>query len=208
MIFEKIDLHINLDLLLQHFKTKVLIHEPVRSDKSFGGWSVLSSDGKYTDGWQPGHRCFIEKDGKQVIDLRQAAKMGIKSPSEYIKPTEICTGYLNEVIEKIKSLGLEPTRARISFLNPNSETEWHRDAPDNMYNVRLHIPLITNAKCSFETDEGGAHLPADGSGYFLRVNRMHKACNKGENIRYHLIMNVIDHKGISKHHQFSLPLAK
>lgn len=204
MIYERLDLKVDLDQLVNHLKTKVFPLEPVRCGSSFGGWAVQSSNGEYTDGWQPGHLCFSNVDGKLVIDYEKVLKIGLKLPSEYIVPTKICTDYLQAVLDQIKNLGFQPTRARISFVNPKTELDWHRDAPDAQYCVRLHIPIITNSHCVFVTEEGVAHLPADGGAYLLRVNRMHKASNMGSEVRYHLIMNVTDHRHISQYHRYPL----
>lgn len=201
MIYEILE-NVKFDVakLTTHLHNHVLTLPPVMQSQHFGGWSVLSSDGSYLDGWHQAHKCYREEQGKTIFDLDKAAQIGLKKTVEYRHPTEICTGYLLEVIEQIRALGLHPSRARISVLRPRSKSSYHRDGQPDEYAVRLHIPIVTNEQCIFHCEQGDAHLPADGSAYFLRVNRMHQVFNHSDFDRYHLIMNVYDLNGVSKHH--------
>jgi hypothetical protein len=103
--------------------------------------------------------------------------------------------------------GLSPRRARIIRLSKGLRSSWHRDGPDNLYFVRLHIPIITNPGCIFEAKDADvtevAHMPADGSSYILRVNRMHRVSNLGTEDRFHLVMDVWDTVGLTQHHRFT-----
>ena len=202
MIYEKLDLKIDIERLRRHLETAVLPLPPVMQGKTFGGWSVLSSDGSYTDGWLYGPQYWEEVDGKLVFNFDKARAAGWKPERAYRKPTEICTGYLAEVIQKIEDAGLHPRRARISVLKADGKPRRHSDGQADEYAVRLHIPIITNPGCVFACDEGNAHLPADGHGYLLAVNRMHQIFNWGDSDRFHLIMNVWDTRKITRWHQF------
>lgn len=200
MIFEKWNTGFDMSLLKNHLETYVLPLEPVAQSASFAGWSVLSSDGSYRDGWHKGHLALTpgKTEEEMVAHIR---RLGGKPIDEYKVPTEICHGYLNEVMEYLISFKLEPRRARIIRLSPRASSIWHRDASDGEYAVRLHVPLITNAGCFFETRGERDHLAADGSSYFLFVNREHRVVNEGDTHRYHLVMDVWDRTGVSHFHR-------
>lgn len=198
MIAEKLDLFVDINNLIQHLKDVVLSKPMVRPSDSFGGWSVLSSNGNYQDGWQPGHLLL-------QADVAEKEKMAIQSTiakkfSDFKIETEICTGYLLNVIHMIRSHNLNPYRARIICLSPGGASVWHRDARDDQYAVRLHIPILTNEGCFFETLEERAHLPADGSSYAIYVNREHRVVNEGKTPRYHLVMNISDDSEVTQFH--------
>ena len=207
MIFEKIEnFQIDIEKLRAHLWNQVVnASDPVMQGPAFGGWSVLSSQGSVEDGWQQGHLCFKEVDGKMVWDEELAKSLGFVPEYEHKNPTPICTGYLAEIMKKIYQMKFNPRRARISILKPKSQTDLHMDAKPGNYAVRLHIPIVTNEKALFCTqDEGDVHLPADGSAYLLRVDRLHQAVNFGDLDRYHLIMQVWDVGQNSKFHQYQI----
>jgi hypothetical protein len=195
MIFEKIDLNIDIETLRNQFLKQVSIHPPVMQSSHFGGWSILSSNGSYTDGWAQGQKNFYNPEKPQVVE---------NIPTQaFFKPTEICTGYILSIMKKVADLGLNPRRARISMLKAGGVSARHRDAADKDYAVRLHIPVITNPDSVFSTDEGEAHFPADGSGYIVRVNRPHQVFNRGQEDRIHIFMDILDNKGITKFHSLT-----
>lgn len=201
MIFEKSDLKFDIDLLQQHLRNHVLDKEISRQSEAFGGWSVLSGNGDFKDGWQKGHLLYkkdVSDDEKQKIRGQITKKF-----SEYTVETEICTGYLLQVIESVREKKLMPYRARIICLTAGQSSIWHSDAPSHIYAVRLHIPILTNEECFFETKEEREHIPADGSAHFVYVNREHRVVNNGKTDRFHLVMDVRDEAGFSRHHRFS-----
>lgn len=204
MIYEKIeDLDIDIDKLRDHLLLNVLPNfEPTMQSTSFGGWSVQSAEGTCDDGWQQGHLCFKEVDGKMVYDYKMAREIKFVPEVKHRKPTPICTGYLAEVMEKISRLRFFPRRARISILTAGGYTDWHMDAKPGTYAVRLHIPIITNPEAVFAVEDGAAHMPADGSAYLVRVDRLHQARNGGKENRYHLIMQVWDSAHVSQNHRY------
>lgn len=202
MVYELWSETFPVEALQEHLKRHVFSLDPIYQSKAFGGWSVLSSNGSYQDGWHMGHQLYVPGLNQEDV-LKNLKASGMKPGSEYVLPTEICQGPMLEVIDKIRSFGLDPRRARVIQLTPGLSSSWHRDAPDHLYAVRLHIPIFTNEGCFFETETERAHLPADGHGYFLYVNRVHRVVNHGTTYRYHLVVDVIDHRGITQFHRYA-----
>lgn len=199
MISEKWNLDLDIDKLVTHLKECVFQVPKTAQSENFGGWSVLSGDGTVQDGWQPGHLLY-RKDLDQ--SLRDEVKSRIKTSfRSYTTETPICTGYLLDIINILRQHELEPHRARIICLKAGRSCVWHRDAGDSDYAVRLHIPIITNKGCFFETRDEREHLPADGSAYFIHVNRDHRVTNEGDEDRHHLVVGIYDHKGVSQFHK-------
>ncbi len=200
MIFEILKTQFDIEKLQRHIYDHVLKLEPVQQSSSFGGWSVFSSNSSYKDGWHMGHK-KLTPDLSLEECMKALASSGAKKGSEYILPTEICHGYLMEVVEKIKGMGFAPQRVRIIKLTAGLASAWHRDMPDNIDCVRLHVPIITNPGCFFEIEGNQAHMPATGDSYLVRVNRLHRVVNRGTKDRYHMVMDIVDHKGISEFHR-------
>ena len=189
-IYHAIATNFDIEKLVEHLKSVVLPLDPQMQAPAFGGWSVLSSNRNYRDGWHRGH-VLIKRDTRIEDLTKNLEQLGAKPCSEYIYPTEICSGYLLEVIDSIKARGFSPRRARIIKLCARSSSAWHRDAPDGFPLVRLHVPIITNPECFFEIEGDRCHLAADGSSYLIRVNRVHRVVNGGDSDRYHLVMDVV-----------------
>lgn len=203
-IYEKLDQQIDIERL----KAQVLdINNripPTMQSSDFGGWSVLTYSGRADDGWEQGHHRFYQDEAGQIkIDVQKMIAERPRLETSHTRPTEICQGYLGEVMEMIAQLGFQPYRARISLLKAGGCTSWHTDSTSDIHRIRLHIPIITNPYCRFETQSepewGAAHFPADGHMYLVPVNRFHRAINYSDKDRYHLIMGVTDTKGVSKH---------
>lgn len=203
MVFEKWNSDFDILALRSHLNDFVYSLEPVYAAENFFGWSVLSSTGSYRDGWAPAYKNITAHSTLRDLE-KHVNDSGLEKISKYTQPTEICHGYLKHVIDKINETGLVPTRARIIRLAKKSESLWHRDSPDAILSVRLHIPIHTNSECYFETEHDRAHMPADGSSYFVKVNRLHRVVNWGDTPRLHLVMDVKDTKGISLNHRQSL----
>jgi hypothetical protein len=217
-IFETWNTRFDIERLRKHLEEHVLPLEIVSQSSSFGGWSVTSRSGSYQDGWYQGHLVLEQQNLSPDEKSRILVENGIYRGGQYL-PTEICHGYLAEVLKTIEDQGLKPERVRIIRLRAEGRSSWHRDAPDEHYAVRLHIPIVTNSGCFFEVSPAGvppyegedherqvkrAHLPADGSAYFLWVNRVHRVVNLGSEHRYHIVMNIRDEGGFTKHHKFPL----
>lgn len=202
MIYEKLNFTFDVEKLKQHLKEYVMDLPITMQSPTFGGWSVTSSNGDFRDGWGQGHLVFKTKEFTNREDLlSELKKHSVLSSHKYCMPTEICHGYLHEVVKDIAARGFQPRRVRIIRLLAQSSSDWHRDHPDQVFGIRLHVPIETNEHCFFECDEGKAHLPADGSAYLLRVNRMHRVYNDGQSSRFHLVMDVDDTMNISLHHR-------
>ena len=190
MIYEKLNLSLDGTKLRKQLEEQVLTVPITMQGPNFGGWSLTSTGGHFSDDWTYG--CFIVNG---AYDLEK-----VKTSN---KPTSLLRDYLKETIQKVSALGLNPLRCRISLLKANSKSVLHRDGADEQYMVRLHIPIVTNEGCAFLADGEAAHLPADGNGYLLSVNRMHQIVNTGSTDRYHLMMDVWDTEGASLHHRYS-----
>lgn len=204
MIAEKLEVRFDIKRLQNYFNTQVKTFEPVFQNEMFGGWSILSTSGDYRDGFQQPHPFYFynQASGKYELDYERAHReIGFTWPEMHVNLTQVGTDYITEVIEIIRRLGLKPHRARWTWIPPNSTTTWHRDVWESSYGVRLHIPVITNPECLFETEEGSVHMPADGSCYLVAVNCLHKAYNHGNEDRVHIIMDVIDDVGLSQYHR-------
>lgn len=203
MVFETLDIKFPVSAFKEHFQKVVLPLPPIMTSPYFGGWSITSSDGSYKDGWTY-EREVAPESANTIEEVREFnKKMNFKGCQAYRTPTEICSPELRGMIEQLNTLGLYPCRVRFTQILPGGDTPLHRDYPKNMYGVRLHIPIITNKECFFECESGKAHLPADGSGYLLKVNQMHRVYNHGPSPRVHIIMDVFDTKNITRFHQFT-----
>jgi len=200
MVYEVIPTKFDVARLRDHLQKHVVSLEPVMQSSSFGGWSVLSSDRSYQDGWFMGHK-VIGRDTPAEELSKKLKELGAKPATEYVYPTEICTDYLLEVIEEIRRMGFAPKRARIIRLTAGLASSWHRDCPEYRQFVRLHVPIITNPGCFFETEEERAHMSANGQSYLVKVNRMHRVVNHGDTDRFHLVMDVVDHNHVSQFHR-------
>ncbi|ARB93265.1 aspartyl/asparaginyl beta-hydroxylase domain-containing protein [Legionella longbeachae] len=205
MIAEKLNIKFDIERIQNYFNKYVKHLEPVQQNEMFGGWSILSTSGDYRDGFQQTEERFYIVDqvsGEYKFDYERANReIGYTWPKMHINPTQVGTEYIAEIIDTIYQLGLQPHHARWTRISPHGTTIWHRDTWENSYKVRLHIPVITNPACKFETEEGAFHMPADGFCYLVAVNCLHKAYNHGNEDRIHIIMDVIDDVGISKYHR-------
>lgn len=210
MFYEKLELNFDIPKLIEELNNSIFpLGEPLFQGKeygyvsAFGGWSLQSYTGHWKDGWEVGHVANDEAkhiffpDGKPNYKVFKF--LNYAQPLEHKIPTEACVGEFKKVIDKIESMGLYPRRARITVLNPGTESTWHRDGVESQYLVRLHIPLITHEKCVHTCDDIKLHMPADGSGYIMWVNKFHKAENYSNIKRYHILMDVYDTKGITKY---------
>jgi hypothetical protein len=203
MVYEKVSLNIDINRLCLEVNDIVLKYPIVSVTSKYGGWSILSSDGEYTDGWGSRHPDF-DLDHPSSIDLvqQQLKDRNLKSIKAYSRPTVLYNNYIKQIFEQIIELGFYPRRARLICLKADSSTTWHRDAPDWLYYTRMHIPIVTNSNVYFECEDGREHMPSDGSGYLIKVNRLHKFVNQSNFDRMHIVMDAWDSKHITKYHQY------
>jgi len=216
LIFEKLDTQFDCQRLWDHIQAHAFPLPIIQQAPSFGGWSVLSSNGSYSDGFQMGHVAVTPKASSSAAAMTTSSsvpseteilahldKIGFKAVTEYCVPTELCHGYMKEVVDRLTAMKLAPCRVRIIRLTRGMSSVWHQDGPENGYFVRIHIPIITNPACFFEISGDKSHMAADGSSYFVHVNRMHRVTNGGDQDRYHIIADVTDTAGVSKFHRFT-----
>ncbi len=202
MIYEELPFQFDVEKLRAQVEDVVSRFEPHMVGKTFGGWSVLSSNGSYLDGWSSGYRAYDPAFMPGATMKEKFNALGTKHSTAYNKPTEVCTGYLDEVMREIAKAGLGPCRARLSLLRAHGESTWHRDGVEGEYAVRLHVPIVSSESCLFCCEEGSVHLPANGRAYLLRVDCLHQVINPTDHDRIHLIMSVRDTAGFSKYHRY------
>lgn len=205
-MIEKLPFVFNINLLKQDLeqikKIPITWQAKEFGYSNFGGWSVLSKDGSCNDGWEVG----IEQCEGKFYKYQLAKYLKISHPFEHNKKTPACIGEIEKVIDTFICNGFYPRRARITLIKSNTSSIVHIDNPwDDLienYSCRVHIPIITNKKCTHWTEKGEYHMPANGSSYILPVNNFHQVKNDSNEDRYHLIMDVYDTCGISKTMQF------
>lgn len=169
--------------------------------KGFGGWSITSRTGDWRDGWE-----FFQNDEGKAMEVYfpkddnnyKALKFfDIAHSMEHKNPTQACIGGIARVVEQITELGLTPRRVRVSCLKAGQKSLVHRDAGDNEYMARIHIPLVTNKKCVFISEGQTLHMEA-GKAYMVWVNLWHQIRNDSDEDRFHIIMDAYDTKGVTK----------
>ena len=171
----------DIEALKGHFLGEVTQVDPILykdNNVNYYGWSVLSRDGSLEDG--------VKRISAKLKSIRG------------VTPTKICSGYLLEIMHRLKEMGVAPYRARLMQLEAEGDAmPFHVDATKETW--RLHIPIMTNPESFFEwqREDGtieSVHLPADGSAWLVRVDVNHRAINrsKGQSSRVHLLMGCGD----------------
>jgi hypothetical protein len=199
---EKAPFSFDIDKLRDWYDTYLKPLEPkmIGPQKNWGGWGVWTSTGDWRDGFVLGRRQQAESG---ILE----AQPGFQNSFGQRVPTELCKGYMEEVMKTIWDLNLRQSRVRCAKLPPGNSMQWHRDLDADIYMVRLHVPIYTNPGAVFSIkdektgEEFSKHLPADGSAYFVSTNVMHLAANNGPEDRVHLIMDVLD-TDISRQHSW------
>lgn len=171
--------------------------------KNFGGWNLQSRTGDYKDGFQVGvEKCW--RNGK--FDYRLAKFLDYSHAFEHKNKTQACLKPYATILNFLESEGFYPRRARVTCLKAGSKSIIHRDAPDDVYMCRIHIPIITNDQCyhwmDYKGDQKYFHMPADGSVFILPVNVMHQITNQSQQDRYHMIVDVYDTKKVTKNFKY------
>jgi hypothetical protein len=171
----------------------------------FGGWSLLSSNGDWRDGWD-----FFQNDEGMAMETffpkndnnyKSLKFFNISMSTEHKNPTQGYQGEIAHVLEQIEAMGLTPRRARVTCLKAGAKSLVHKDADDNEYMARIHIPLITNPKCVFIADGENLYMEP-GNAYMVWVNIWHQIRNDSDEDRYHIIMDAYDTKKITKHFKY------
>lgn len=203
MIYEELDIKFDYPSLRKEFETISQLNDPVMLTSTFGGWSITSSDGDYRDGWLRSNELDCENVNLNFNPVELKKKYGLKSVVFYKTPTQVCGLQAKSLIDRLEDLGFYPRRVRYMLLKAGGQSNLHRDAPDEIYSVRLHVPIVNNPDCFFECEEGRANLKP-GCIYLLKVNRPHQVVNKGSTDRVHLVCDVFDTKGYSQFHKLTL----
>ena len=192
MMCEEVKLDIDIERLSHQLEMDIFQYESTWNGKKYGlsGWSVTSANGHHKDGWYK--NIFDNVDGTQVFNSERARAQGWSPPAEHTIPTEICTGYIAEVVATLSKMYPRVYRVRISTLQPGGEMGWHRDAPEGVRKPRLHVPIITNPYClfSYKDEAVSFSMSANGSGFLVDVSKLHRVTNAGSMARYHLLMDV------------------
>ena len=172
----------------------------------FGGWSLMSRNGDYRDGWE----AIQTEAGTSLENMLPTPELIMKAHKhfniahslEHDKPTQGYVGYIREVIDTLKDMGLTPRRARITCLKAGCKSLVHKDADTTEYMARLHIPLWTNKKCVHICDGTSLNMKADGHPYIIWANLWHQIRNDSDEDRYHILMDVYDTKQITKNFKY------
>jgi hypothetical protein len=120
---------------------------------------------------------------------------------EHKNPTQACVGEIASVVKQLEDLGLYPRRVRVTCLKAGAKSLVHKDADDNEYMARVHIPIITNKKCVFISEGTTLHMEA-GKAYAVWVNNWHQIRNDSEDDRYHIICDFYDTKGVTQNFKY------
>lgn len=202
MIAERINIDINIDLLRDEILNQVSNTQIVSRSLALGGWALQSTNGQYSDGWSTEFNPYNGPNnfGPEFTPANQKQQELIPI-QKYVLPTQINSPYIEHVFQKLESLNLNPRKARVIRLTEKSNCTWHQDGVKEFYQVRLHIPLVTNSDCFFETEEGQFHMEYGGI-YLVHVNQLHRVTNGGETARYHFVCHVWDQSGISAYHKY------
>lgn len=215
MFFEKLDYTVDIEALKKEVRESVftLGDQVIQGEEyetpqyhGFGGWSILSADGTYQDGWESiqlndGNTMESFMPTEELI-FKAYKYMNICDGIEHKNQTEACVGEIKKVIDDLRNLGFEPCRARVTCLKAGSKSLVHKDAEETEYMARIHIPLWTNEKCVHICQGMNLHMPADGGVYILWTNRWHQIRNDSNEDRYHIIMDAYDTKKITKNFKY------
>jgi hypothetical protein len=167
----------------------------------FGGWSITSRTGDWKDGWD-----FFQNDEGEAMEVyfpkndnnyKSLKFFDIAHSMEHKNPTQACVGEIASVVSQMEELGLYPRRVRVTCLKAGAKSLVHKDADDNEYMARIHIPLITNKKCVFISEGQNLHMEA-GKAYAVWVNNWHQIRNDSDQDRFHIICDFYDVKKITK----------
>jgi hypothetical protein len=215
MWFEKLDIKFDIERLKQEVRDSVftLGDQVIQGEeyetpqyRGFGGWSLLSRSADWRGGWEA-----IQTEAGATLEqflptheliLKSHKHFNIAHSLEHDKPTQAYVGYIREVIEQLKDMGLTPRRARVTCLKSGSKSLVHSDGDSSEYIARLHIPLWTNEKCVHICEGQHLHMVADGHPYIIWANLWHQIRNDSTEDRYHIIMDIYDTKKITTNFKY------
>lgn len=168
--------------------------------EKWGGWSVLSKSGSYSDGWANGHNFFkAGADQRIQFDNKLYEKSNYTSSIEHVNFTDIVTNDIKSIVIQMRELGFNPYRTRITNLYAGKNSVWHTDSNPDTKKLRLHFVIDTNEQCFFEHKNDKIHL-TEKNVYIINVNGMHRVTNSGTSDRIHIISDITDTNNLSKLH--------
>ena len=185
--------------LVRHYQD-VVCKEPATTyhdnNASYEGWAITSRDGTTSDGVRRIERKPAGGSAATTATVPAPAAPAPAPTGQGTIPTLLCNGALAETLDALAAAGLRHFRARVMRLsNEGFDMKWHRDADKESW--RLHVPLITNPHSFFEwtLDDGSVHrihMAADGTGWLIRVDKLHRAINNGPPgaTRVHLLASL------------------
>ena len=203
MWYEKLDIQFDIEKLKQAVRDHVftLGDQVVQGEEyetpqyhGFGGWSLLSRTADWRDGWEAiqneSGTSLEQMLPTQELILKANKHFNIAHGLEHDKPTQAYVGYIKEVIDTLKDMGLHPSRVRVTCLKAHCKSLVHKDADTTEYMARLHIPLWTNPKCVHICNGDHLHMKADGHPYIIWANLWHQIRNDSDEDRYHILMEI------------------
>lgn len=181
----------------------VLAKYPICSrSPAVGGWALQSVYGSYQEGWDYEFNPYNGPQNKGPTWMAESDfEKKLKDIQSYRIPTEVNSKMFTDLLEKLEDCGFNPRKGRIIRLSAHSESKWHVDGAAQFYQVRLHIPLITNEGCAFENSQDSIHMKPNHA-YLVHVNRFHRIYNRGDQDRYHFVCNAWDQQGLSEWHKY------
>jgi hypothetical protein len=190
---------VNWEAITEYINTE-LIKYPKAGSGDFKGWSVQSNTGQYTDGWVNGSSyMLIGTNGEIKFNEKAATAAGYYPSKFHTEFTNIANDDLKSCINQLDDLGLVPCRARLTQLPPGGESNWHTDGGPTDKIIRMHFVFDTNPDCFFIHKFGKFHMEKNNV-YLININYHHMIVNLGNTPRTHMIVDVVDTKGISKVH--------
>lgn len=212
--FEAIPFQIDNVGLWKEVEPLTKLHPSYQRSPSYGGWTLQASDAAIAngenllhDGWPMEFCPYNGPDNRgPTWTPKNDRERQMRAIQSYKNPTAFCTPKILELLERLEAAGLSPRRARLSRIGPRYPVRWHQDGSAKVYQVRLHIPVLTNDSCYFENELGKVHMPMDGQAYFVHINRPHRAVNDSDQDRYHIVIHAWDRLGLTRHHRFDWTL--
>lgn len=111
----------------------------------------------------------------------KANTLGEKSELELLGIYKLLESYADGIV----------VNAEIISMNPKSRIRMHKDRGNSLYVVRrFHIPIKTNQQVFFTVD-GKKYNLAEGNAYELNNAKYHSVRNDSDEIRIHLIVDVM-----------------
>ena len=83
----------------------------------------------------------------------------------------------------------EDHQRMLSVVMPGHSIEPHKDEQAPAWKTRVHVPLVTNSRALFITDDD-ADVMRPGGAYLVNTRAMHAVHNGGETPRVHFLFDV------------------